>query len=345
MTASELAEMRAELDALRAKVQANSERWATVTQASPLRVRLDGDTTAPAVTPETLVNGLEVNDRVRVQLSDSRMLVTGRAGGTVAASIDIGLMSIWTSSGSIPAKYVEAGTTPLRSAHPDLFDHYNPLLGTFTFGITNDRINIDVDGLVVGQRVWFTTTDTLATGFAENTEYWVVQVDVDDEWFKVSATEGGAAIAVSDQGTGTHSVYLTEWGIGDGSTTFDTPPMPGRTPIGVDTGDPDFDILGRLFGEKTHLLTGPESGIQAHTPTQNSHDHTVRYKGFSGLYAGSGWYLVRRTDSADSYTGTDSNGANAKTATNKQTPAADATEAHNNVQPSVAVRWVIRAEV
>lgn len=64
--------------------------WATVTDDSPLRVKLDGEASALPITPDTLVTGLAVNDRVWVQLVTNtsparqyrRVLVLGRAGGT-----------------------------------------------------------------------------------------------------------------------------------------------------------------------------------------------------------------------------------------------------------------------
>ena len=43
-------------------------KWATVTDDSPLRIQLDGESSALAVTPDTLVAGLTVADRVWVQL-------------------------------------------------------------------------------------------------------------------------------------------------------------------------------------------------------------------------------------------------------------------------------------
>lgn len=46
--------------------------WATVTDDSPLRIRLDGETTPLPITPDTLVAGLSVDDRVWVTLSTSR---------------------------------------------------------------------------------------------------------------------------------------------------------------------------------------------------------------------------------------------------------------------------------
>jgi len=61
--------------------------WATVTQASPLLVKLDSDTDPLDITTDTLVAGLAVNDRVWVQLvtnSDPasrsrRVVVIGKA--------------------------------------------------------------------------------------------------------------------------------------------------------------------------------------------------------------------------------------------------------------------------
>jgi hypothetical protein len=64
----------------------NTYRWATVTQASPLRIRLDGDTSALPVTPSSLVASLSVNDRVWVQLFGRRLIVLGKASGGSASS-------------------------------------------------------------------------------------------------------------------------------------------------------------------------------------------------------------------------------------------------------------------
>jgi len=65
-----------------------SFNWGTVTGVSPLRVRLDGDTSAVPVTPDSLVDPLTlaINDRVRVELSNNRLVVLGKAGGVVSAA-------------------------------------------------------------------------------------------------------------------------------------------------------------------------------------------------------------------------------------------------------------------
>jgi len=55
--------------------------WATVTQASPLRIKVDGDTTALDATTDNLVGSLAVDDRVRVHLHSDGIIVTGVQGG------------------------------------------------------------------------------------------------------------------------------------------------------------------------------------------------------------------------------------------------------------------------
>jgi hypothetical protein len=56
-------------------------RWATVTQASPLRVKIDGDTSALGFTPDSLVSNLAVSDRVWVQVYKRRLVIVGKSGG------------------------------------------------------------------------------------------------------------------------------------------------------------------------------------------------------------------------------------------------------------------------
>ena len=65
-----------------------SSRWATVTGISPLRIKLDGDTTAIPATPDSLIDPatLVVDDRVRTELSGNRLVVLGRAGGVTTAT-------------------------------------------------------------------------------------------------------------------------------------------------------------------------------------------------------------------------------------------------------------------
>lgn len=56
-------------------------RWGTITQLSPLRVKLDGDDTALPVTPSTLVRGLVVGSRVWCALVGRQLVIVGSYGG------------------------------------------------------------------------------------------------------------------------------------------------------------------------------------------------------------------------------------------------------------------------
>lgn len=72
--------------------------WATVMQASPLRIKIDGESAALPFTPVTLVSGLLVNDRVWIALATNadpsvksrRVVILGRAGGSGAAASRMG---------------------------------------------------------------------------------------------------------------------------------------------------------------------------------------------------------------------------------------------------------------
>lgn len=54
----------------------NEYRWGTVTQVSPLRVRLDGESAPLAITPESLV-AVDLGFRVWCQLYDRQLVVLG----------------------------------------------------------------------------------------------------------------------------------------------------------------------------------------------------------------------------------------------------------------------------
>jgi hypothetical protein len=65
----------------------DSWTWATVTSIGPLKIRLDGEAAELAGTPETLMKGLAVGDRVWVQLYGRRAIIHGGSSRTGAGSI------------------------------------------------------------------------------------------------------------------------------------------------------------------------------------------------------------------------------------------------------------------
>jgi microcystin-dependent protein len=144
--------------------------WATVTAVSPLRVRLDGDTTALTFTPDSLIDplSLAVGSRVRCEISERRVVIHGTTGGLLPA----GLEALWAGAVAPAGWHLEDGSALLRATFAALF----------------------------------------------------------------------AAIG-------------TTYGAGNGSTTFNLPDMRGRVPVGRDTGQSEFDVLGETGGSKTHTLT------------------------------------------------------------------------------------------
>lgn len=68
--------------------QADSWHWGTVTATSPLRVRLDGDAAALAVTPSSLNPILNVGGRVWCQLDGTRLIVHGPGSSPTRLNVE-----------------------------------------------------------------------------------------------------------------------------------------------------------------------------------------------------------------------------------------------------------------
>lgn len=133
-------------------------------------------------------------------------------------------------------------------------------------------------------------------------------------------------------------VIGTTWGTGNGSTTFNIPDLRGRAPVGAGQGTGLTNrTLGDTVGAETVKLTAAQSGLPAHTHTLAG---KVAYTadGFAGdqydSLTGSGNKAVRTETASDgvhnmSATGAVSGGASA------------ASSAHNNMQPSAVVNYII----
>jgi hypothetical protein len=52
-------------------------KWATVTQVSPLRIRVDGDAAELPFTPDNLGGPYSVDDRVRAEIAGRSVVVYG----------------------------------------------------------------------------------------------------------------------------------------------------------------------------------------------------------------------------------------------------------------------------
>jgi microcystin-dependent protein len=125
----------------------------------------------------------------------------------------------------------------------------------------------------------------------------------------------------------------TTYGVGNGTTTFNVPNLKGRVPVGVDGAQTEFDSLGETGGAKTHTLTTPE--MPSHTHTQNPHTHLMQGTGAltdgssgTSFVVPSGSFYGFRTDQP-----------NDTTAVNNATGGGGA---HNNLQPYLAINYIIK---
>lgn len=136
------------------------------------------------------------------------------------------------------------------------------------------------------------------------------------------------------------AVIGTIWGAGDGSTTFNLPDLRGRSLIGAGQGPGLTNrVLGQSLGEEAHLLTASESGLpgHSHAVTDPGHYHTV-----SAITNGNpeGGFISGTEGSVASSNVVTSTSATGITI--QQAGPSNAAQAHNNMQPSAVIKWIIK---
>jgi microcystin-dependent protein len=122
----------------------------------------------------------------------------------------------------------------------------------------------------------------------------------------------GSAVSRSTYAT-LFAIIGTNFGVGDGSTTFNVPLYKGKTPVGYDASQTEFNAIAKAGGEKTHTLITSE--MPAHT-------HTVSAGGGSTSNPGGSGNVALTSSSTSGSTGGDG--------------------AHNNLQPYVTVTFIIK---
>jgi microcystin-dependent protein len=160
------------------------------------------------------------------------------------------------------------------------------------------------------------------------------------------------------------SVLGTSYGSGNGSTTFNLPDLRGRVVAGVDnmggtaasrltstTITGGGDAPGEVGGGQTHTLTGAESGVPAHghTTGNNSVDHSHFISAAFDNVATAGPYpYYARTGGGSTLLGPPNGMTSAGQSSNhthvvNNNTAANASSAHNNVQPTMVLNYIIKA--
>lgn len=111
------------------------------------------------------------------------------------------------------------------------------------------------------------------------------------------------------------AVCGTNYGVGDGSTTFNIPDLRTRVPVGYMSGDTNFGTIGQTGGEETHILNIGE---------MPSHSHSIP------IYSGGSFGQTIPSD------------GNFSELTTQQTNNAGGGGAHNNLQPYVTMNYIIK---
>lgn len=123
------------------------------------------------------------------------------------------------------------------------------------------------------------------------------------------------------------TVISTTYGAGNGTTTFNVPNLKGKIPVGFNSAETEFDVLGETGGEKTHVLTVAELAAHAHTLSIAS-EGTTGNNGIPGKW-GTG---VQSSSSNVTLFDTTIGGANS----------VGSNTAHNNLQPYLTLLYIIK---
>lgn len=140
--------------------------------------------------------------------------------------------------------------------YPNLFNVIAPLIGTCTIDDFNDEIDITAHGLRVGDQILIESDGTLPDPIDDFGTYGYpvklyVHTVVSADAIKVSLTDGGSVLSFGDDGTGTHTLRFTPYGVTsyDGTQTkqngelkFFTPYMVANMPVAFDKNE-DYNSL------------------------------------------------------------------------------------------------------
>jgi microcystin-dependent protein len=138
----------------------------------------------------------------------------------------------------------------------------------------------------------------------------------------------------------------TIYGVGDGVTTFNIPNCQERVIVGLSAAQsliPQYNatLLGQTFGEGQHTLTTAELAVHDHTITDPGHMHALTGSPIVAPPNSGG--TAQEFGGATGAAGTNLAVSSAMTGITATNNAGSGT-AHNNVQPSLVMNYIIRVQ-
>lgn len=146
------------------------------------------------------------------------------------------------------------------------------ITGTVTANATTDLLTLMSHGLVANNKVQFTTTTTLPAGLSLATDYYVISSGLTSDDFKVSTSQGGSTVDITDTGTGTHTVATVRPVVDfNQNTLIDLPdPVNAQDVATKNYVDTEIDYIKYLFignQDVTSGSAGSAVGYYELTPT------------------------------------------------------------------------------
>ena len=150
------------------------------------------------------------------------------------------------------------------------------------------------------------------------------------------------------------------YGAGDGSTTFNVPDLKGRAVVGIGQGNGLTNrSLGERFGEESHQLKPGEMPLHAHSLPNHGHvlkdpghEHDVRARDGDRYFSYTAEPGADNSVAADDVSSYHNNGLFAarvgtgawvaEVAWSDESQKQGGDEGHNNMQPSLALKYIIR---
>ena len=168
----------------------------------------------------------------------SKWVLQNPSAGT---AVPVGAVLEYAGNGAAPAGYVLDGSVLSRSAYPALFALYVTNAGfttqTFTCTIAAPGVfTKSSHGFTGGERLRLSTTGALPTGLNTTTDYFVEKIDANTFYLTTSVFGIATRITTSGTQSGTQTYLQSLYGLGDGSTTFNTPDIRGLFTRGLDGG-------------------------------------------------------------------------------------------------------------